>query len=163
MWSRSRAFRRGSRFFASDSALRAASAKAVTTVLNIMHETQQNYFNAVGLRRETQILIQRNSRLGELLKVTEARLAAGEGTKLDVATLKAEQATAAIDLSDVTLKIRRAHFSLAHRLGQPRGRIDWILVGGPVEVRSVETVVHHAEGRYPSDHYPVMARVEIRE
>ena len=52
------------RISASDSALRAASAKAVTTVLNIMHETQQNYFNAVGLRRDTQILIQRNRRLG---------------------------------------------------------------------------------------------------
>ena len=115
------------RISASDATLRAASAKAVTTVLNVMHETQQNYFNAVGLRRETQILIQRNSRLGELLKVAEVRLAAGEGTKLDVATLKAEQATADIDLGDVTLKIRRAHFSLAHRLGQPRGRIDWIL------------------------------------
>jgi len=115
------------RISAFDAALRAASAKAVTTVLNVMHETQQNYFDAVGLRRETQILIQRNSRLGELLKVAEARLAAGEGTKLDVATLKAEQATAAIDLGDVTLNIRRAHFGLAYRLGQPRGRIDWIL------------------------------------
>ncbi len=43
------------------------------------------------------------------------------------------------------------------------GRIDWILVGGPLSVRSVETILHNAEGRYPSDHYPVMARVEIRE
>ena len=43
------------------------------------------------------------------------------------------------------------------------GRIDWILVGGPLGVRSVETILHNAEGRYPSDHYPVMARVEIRE
>ena len=40
-------------------------------------------------------------------------------------------------------------------------RIDWILVGGPIGVRSIETVVHNDGGRYPSDHYPVTARLEI--
>lgn len=40
-------------------------------------------------------------------------------------------------------------------------RIDWILVGGPVAVSSISTVVHHAEGRYPSDHYPVIATLGI--
>ena len=40
-------------------------------------------------------------------------------------------------------------------------RIDWILVGGPVQVRAAETVLHHREGRYPSDHYPVFARLEV--
>ena len=40
-------------------------------------------------------------------------------------------------------------------------RVDWILVGGPIAVRSVETVVHNDKGRYPSDHYPVAARLEI--
>ena len=41
------------------------------------------------------------------------------------------------------------------------GRIDWILVGGPIGVRSAETVLHNDGGRYPSDHYPVAARLEI--
>ena len=49
--------------------------------------------------------------------------------------------------------------------GPPRdwdlGRIDWILVGGPVQVLSAETVLHNHQGRYPSDHYPVTARLEI--
>ena len=40
-------------------------------------------------------------------------------------------------------------------------RIDWILVGGPIGVSSVETIVHNSEGRYPSDHYPVVARLEL--
>ena len=42
------------------------------------------------------------------------------------------------------------------------GRIDWILVGGPLDVRSAETVLHNDGGRYPSDHYPVAARLELR-
>ena len=41
------------------------------------------------------------------------------------------------------------------------GRIDWILVDGPISVRSVETIVAHDDGRYPSDHYPVVARLDL--
>ena len=41
------------------------------------------------------------------------------------------------------------------------GRIDWILVEGPISVRSVETIVAHDDGRYPSDHYPVVARLDL--
>ena len=42
------------------------------------------------------------------------------------------------------------------------GRIDWILVGGPVRVRSVETIIDHDDGRYPSDHYPVVAQLQLQ-
>lgn len=38
-------------------------------------------------------------------------------------------------------------------------RIDWILVGGPLVVRTAQTVLHDDGGRYPSDHYPVAARL----
>ena len=79
------------------------------------------------MRRETEILTERTARIGQLLKVAEARLAAGEGTQLDVATLKAEQSTASIDLREASLKLSQVNIALAHRLGQPRGRIDWQL------------------------------------
>lgn len=42
------------------------------------------------------------------------------------------------------------------------GRIDWILVRGSIEVPRIETVVGGSDGRYPSDHYPVAATLEIR-
>lgn len=41
------------------------------------------------------------------------------------------------------------------------GRIDWVLVGGPIEVPRIETVVDGSDGRYPSDHYPVFVTLEI--
>ena len=41
------------------------------------------------------------------------------------------------------------------------GRIDWILVCGPITVASVETVFHNDAGRYPSDHYPVAAHLTL--
>ncbi|MFM1556017.1 MAG: TolC family protein [Limisphaerales bacterium] len=115
------------RISAADARLRATSAKAVATVLDVMHATQKIYFDAVGVRREGAILTEQNNRIGELLKVAELRLAAGEGTQLDVTTLKAEQATGAIDLREATLKLTQANLALAHRLGQPRGRTDWKL------------------------------------
>jgi len=41
-------------------------------------------------------------------------------------------------------------------------RVDWILVGGPISVHAVETVLHNESGRYPSDHYPVAARLTLQ-
>jgi endonuclease/exonuclease/phosphatase family metal-dependent hydrolase len=42
-----------------------------------------------------------------------------------------------------------------------RHRIDWILTRGAVRTRSSEIVTWSRDGRYPSDHYPVVARVEF--
>ena len=42
------------------------------------------------------------------------------------------------------------------------GRIDWILVDGPVTVGRAVTVLHSVDGRWPSDHYPVAAELVIR-
>lgn len=42
------------------------------------------------------------------------------------------------------------------------GRIDWILVGGSIDVSLVETVLHSSGGRYPSDHFPVLAALRVR-
>jgi len=41
------------------------------------------------------------------------------------------------------------------------GRIDWILTGGTLKVHSIRTVIDHKNGQYPSDHYPVVAKIEI--
>jgi endonuclease/exonuclease/phosphatase family metal-dependent hydrolase len=41
------------------------------------------------------------------------------------------------------------------------GRIDWILVGGPIDVASISTLVHGFGGRYASDHYPVLATLRV--
>ena len=37
------------------------------------------------------------------------------------------------------------------------GRIDWILFRGKVSAQSCETVLYNEDGRYPTDHYPVLA------
>jgi endonuclease/exonuclease/phosphatase family metal-dependent hydrolase len=42
-------------------------------------------------------------------------------------------------------------------------RVDWILVGGPIEAPYVETVLYHEGSHYPSDHFPVFAELQIAE
>lgn len=40
-------------------------------------------------------------------------------------------------------------------------RIDWILTRGPVETLASEIRLDHLNGQYPSDHFPVTARVRL--
>ena len=115
------------RISASDAALRAASARAVTIALDAIAKTQRGYFTVHALRSEVELITQRTSHLTELLAIAQARLKAGEITQLDVTTLKAEQAVAAIDLRDRKLQLDLEELALARLLGQPGGTTDWSL------------------------------------
>jgi endonuclease/exonuclease/phosphatase family metal-dependent hydrolase len=42
-----------------------------------------------------------------------------------------------------------------------KSRIDWILYRGAVTVESCETVLYNDKGRYPSDHFPVCAKLTL--
>ena len=44
---------------------------------------------------------------------------------------------------------------------QTRRHIDWILFRGPLEVTHREILTDSFGGRFPSDHYPVMARFQL--
>lgn len=42
-----------------------------------------------------------------------------------------------------------------------RGRIDWILTRGDVAALEAEVITHSHDGQYPSDHFPVLARLRL--
>jgi endonuclease/exonuclease/phosphatase family metal-dependent hydrolase len=42
-----------------------------------------------------------------------------------------------------------------------RGRIDWILTRGGVVALGSEVITHSRDGQYPSDHFPVLARLRV--
>ena len=42
-------------------------------------------------------------------------------------------------------------------------RIDWILYKGGVTVQKMETSLFNKDGKYPSDHYPVVAKLVVKE
>jgi endonuclease/exonuclease/phosphatase family metal-dependent hydrolase len=43
-----------------------------------------------------------------------------------------------------------------------RARIDWILTRGPIEALDTEILTDAMNGQYPSDHFPVIARLRFR-
>jgi endonuclease/exonuclease/phosphatase family metal-dependent hydrolase len=43
----------------------------------------------------------------------------------------------------------------------PTWRIDWIMTRGGVQADSIRIVDDHREGRFPSDHFPVMAEMRL--
>ncbi|MBN1350169.1 endonuclease/exonuclease/phosphatase family protein [candidate division KSB1 bacterium] len=45
--------------------------------------------------------------------------------------------------------------------GTAADRIDWILVSEEISPMSIQRVTYNLNGRYPSDHFPVMAEVEL--
>lgn len=81
-------------------------------------------------------------------------------------TWRAATATGLLDAWVVADERQGPEFTLSE-FGPPVdwdvGRIDWILVGGPISVHSAETLLDNDIGRYPSDHYPVVARLVIEE
>ncbi|MBN1341278.1 MAG: endonuclease/exonuclease/phosphatase family protein [Phycisphaerae bacterium] len=55
-------------------------------------------------------------------------------------------------------------YATYHGYGKPArdgARIDWILSRGPVRVLSSEIVTFSKDGQYPSDHFPVVARMRL--
>lgn len=53
-----------------------------------------------------------------------------------------------------------------HNYRGPReggGRIDWILTRGPITTLSSEVVTFELDGQYPSDHFPVIAKLRLGE
>jgi endonuclease/exonuclease/phosphatase family metal-dependent hydrolase len=48
----------------------------------------------------------------------------------------------------------------APKAGEER-RIDWILTRGAIAASTCETVTFNQDGRYPSDHYPVFAALQL--
>jgi len=57
--------------------------------------------------------------------------------------------------------VTRSDFKPLQSENPPDHRIDWILVRGPVQVDRCETVTYNEEGRMPSDHFPVLARLRL--
>ena len=45
---------------------------------------------------------------------------------------------------------------------EPGDRIDWIMLQGAVKSLSCETVLYNENGRFPSDHYPVLAILDVK-
>jgi len=65
-----------------------------------------------------------------------------------------------------TAKTRGDPIGTFHNYGGAKmdgARIDWILTRGPVDCLASEVITYNKDGQYPSDHFPVFARLRIAE
>ncbi len=113
------------RIRAADNRLRVASAKAVGAVLDVIANTEKCYHTANALRLEVTLFERSAGHIDRLLQIARRRLTAGEGTRLDVATLEARHAETRIDLQDRRLSLTHERLTLARLLGQPSGAAAW--------------------------------------
>jgi len=87
-----------------------------------------------------------------------------ESGNADAGALTFNGFTPATRLPDDPQALRRWRDALSTPAGMFAGadrnyRIDWILLRGPLDARSARIDVRTVDGRLPSDHYPVVARI----
>jgi outer membrane protein, heavy metal efflux system len=123
-----------------DHRLRAAAADALSTVLDVMSEVLEAYASAQSIDAEIVVMERRQNITRQLQSAATNRLAAGEGTRLDVLTLDAQGIGLEVDLADKRLERTQQRLTLARLIGQPRGDIQWELESwqGPSQVNAAE-------------------------
>jgi outer membrane protein TolC len=112
---------------AADNRLRAASAEAITTVLEVVCEVQGSYAMVQSVESQLVVLEERRKIVERLLNLATGRLKAGEGIRLDVITLDAQRVGLAVELAQRRLERTEQRLLLARLVGEPSGAADWRL------------------------------------
>jgi outer membrane protein TolC len=115
------------RIKAADQRLRGAVADAITTILDVISELEQNYASAQSVDAQFASLDERAKIVQQLRDLAQRRFDAGDGTRLDVLTLDSQRAQLMLDLSDLRIQKAEQRLALARRIGQPRDAADWEL------------------------------------
>lgn len=112
---------------AADSRFRASHSEALATVLDVITAVQTQYIAAAALDARIGVAETRRSILRQLVNVSQSRVQAGEGSRLDTLTVQAEQANLETELIELRGEQRRARLALARMIGNPSGAADWTL------------------------------------
>jgi outer membrane protein TolC len=151
-----RVLRRPGAISAADAELRAASAAAVSVVLDVATDAQERFYAIQSLEASLGVLRERVQLLARLLELAEARLRIGEGTRLDVVTLQTQSIDLQTQIADREIELRDERLALAHLIGQPSSPAtwsvkEWVPVAAPL----------HSEGAYLA--VAALSRPEIQE
>lgn len=113
-------------FGANRANVKSAKASLQSTVFNhdalrlvIMADTAKGYFRMLNLRERQGIAEKNLKNIGEVLKVAEARFAAGATSAIDVSRQKTEQANAQASVAALRNQVSAAENALAILLARP--------------------------------------------
>ncbi len=110
-----------------DNRLRASASTALVTVLDVMAEVQEAYAASRSVDAEIENAQRRRQRVQKLRDISQKRLDAGEGIRLDVLTLDAQLMQAELDVADLDLLKIDHYLALVRLLGEPRTGASWKL------------------------------------
>lgn len=112
---------------AADDRLRAASAQAVQTVLDVLAEVAERYVAAQTADVLLDVLRERREIVSKLSALARSRLDQGEGTRLDVLTFEAQQVELDTEIAERELERREQRLALARLIGRPLSESTWEL------------------------------------
>lgn len=112
---------------AADHRLRAASAEAVTAVLDALAQLQDRYAQAQAFDALMLVLEERRRLIDRLLEIAQSRLKGGEGTRLDVTALETQKVELEVEIAERALERREARLALARLIGRPNDAAEWKL------------------------------------
>lgn len=112
---------------AADNRLREAVAEAVIVAIDVAAELQERYAAAQSAGAVVPLLIERLGLLDQLTAVARARLEAGEGTRIDLATLEAQRIQMEVEMDRALLGRRESRLRLARLIGEPSSEAAWEL------------------------------------
>lgn len=108
-----------------DAKLRAVATEAVTAALDVATSAMERYYTVQAIEASLVVLRERTDLLQRLLDLADARLRAGEGTRLDVVTLSTQRVTLDAEIADRELELHDERLALARLIGQPSSDAGW--------------------------------------
>jgi outer membrane protein, heavy metal efflux system len=112
---------------AADRRLRAAAEDALTVVLDLVAEVETAYATAQALDAHVVVLAERRALIDRLVALAQARLDAGEGTRLDVTAARTERVNLEGEIASRELERVVARLALARLIGRPSDAAGWAL------------------------------------
>ena len=112
---------------AADNRLRAAAAAAVTGALDVAADVQERYASAQASAALVPLFRERLALLEKLAVTAAARLDAGEGTRGDITTLRAQRVELELEIDIAQLAERENRLRLARLIGEPGSGAAWTL------------------------------------
>ena len=119
------AIQRPGRVRVADGRLRAASAAAVTTVLDVIADVRGTYHAVQASQATLPLLEQRREIVIRLQGLARSKLTAGEGGRLEVVTFDAERVQIEAEIDELLLDGTQQRLALGRLIGQPSGQVDW--------------------------------------
>jgi outer membrane protein TolC len=110
---------------AADHRIRAASAEALKIALDVIAEAEERYVSAQSVDAELSVLADRRKTAEGLLALAKARLAGGEGSRLDVLSFESELAALDVEQMEMESRKRDERLVLARIIGLPTDDANW--------------------------------------